>query len=127
MKKVIFAFFAVSMLFAGCAKAPRRSMEEEYRLRQERRRREAKQRREDKITSLSGLNEFELNELEKSKKQNDLNPNPGNFVFSPRENNPHGSGKILDELNDDDKQRVNKYRKSVKQKEKSGRSRVYGL
>ena len=127
MKKVIFAFFAVSMLLGGCVKAPRRSMEEEYRLRQERRRREAKQRREDKITSLSGLNEFELNELEKSKKQNDLNPNPGNFVFSPRENNPHGSGKILDELNDDDKHRVNKYRKSVKQKEKSGRSRVYGL
>ena len=128
MKKVILLLLCSIFAFAGCAKKkPRLSMEEEYRLRQQRRMQEAKQRREDSITSLSGLNSVELDELERSKKENDINPNPGAFVYSPRSQKLHGGGQILNELNDDDRKRVKDYEKSVKQKQKSVRSSVYGI
>lgn len=128
MKKVILLLLCILFACAGCAKKkPRLSMEEEYRLRQQRRMREAKQRREDRITSLSGLNSVELDELERSKRENDLNPNPGAFVYSPREQKRHGTDRFVNELNDDSKKRVRDYEKSVKQKQKSGRSSVYGF
>lgn len=128
MKKVILLLLCSIFAFTGCVKKqPRLSMEEEYRLRQQRRMLEAKQRREDSITSLSGLNSVELDELERSKKENDLNPNPGAFVFAPRSQKRHGGGQILNELNEDDRKRVNDYEKSVKQKQKSAKSSVYGI
>lgn len=128
MKKVILLILCALFAFTGCAKKkPRLSMEEEYRMRQQRRMREAKQRREDKITSLSGLNSVELDELERSKKENDLNPNPGSFVYSPREQKRHGGGQIFNELNEDDRRNVKEYEKSVRQKQKSTRSSIYGI
>lgn len=128
MKKVILLLLCSVFAFAGCVKPkPRLSVEEEYRLRQQKRMQEARQRREDNITSLSGLNSVELDELERSKRASDLNPNPGAFVYAPREQKRHGSGKILNELNEDDRKDAKKYQKSVIQKQKSGRSRVYGL
>ena len=129
MKRVILIFFAVlSVFFAGCVKEkPRLSTEEEYRLRQEKRMRRARQAREDRITSLSGLNSVELEELDRTSRANDLNPNPGSFVFSPKSENPHSSDKVMKELNDSDQKRMKDYNDSVKQKQKSGRSRVYGI
>ena len=129
MKKVILLIFCTMFICAGCAKPkPRLSVEEEYRLRQERRMKEAATRREDRITSLSGLNSVEMDELERSKRASDLNPNPGSFVFSPGEASHHGgSDRILKELDEDGQQRLKKYKKSVKQKEKSRRNWVYGL
>ncbi len=129
MKKVILLILSIMFICSGCAKPkPRLSVEEEYRLRQERRMKEAQQRREDSITSLSGLNSVEMDELERSNRASDLNPNPGSFVFSPREANHHGgSDKILKELDEDGQKQIKKYNKSVRQKEKSRRNWVYGL
>ncbi|MBR2722965.1 MAG: hypothetical protein IKB77_01430 [Lentisphaeria bacterium] len=129
MKKVILLIFCTMFICGGCAKPkPRLSVEEEYRLRQKRRMKEALMRREDGITSLSGLNSVEMDELERSKRASDLNPNPGSFVFSPGEASHHGgSDRILKELDEDGQQRLKKYKKSVKQKEKSRRNWVYGL
>ena len=127
MKKVILLFFSVLFIFTGCAKKPRLSAEEEYRIRQEKRMQRARQAREDRISSLPGLNSFELDELERSKKQNDLNPQPGSFVYSPKSKNLHSTDNVLENLNERDKKRVKEYRKSVKQKQKSGSSWVYGI
>lgn len=129
MKKVILLIFCTMFICGGCAKPkPRLSVEEEYRLRQKRRMKEALMRREDRITSLSGLNSVEMDELERSKRASDLNPNPGSFVFSPGEASHHGgSDRILKELDEDGQKRLKKYNKSVKQKEKSRRNWVYGL
>lgn len=130
MKKVILLIFCTMFICGGCVKPkPRLSVEEEYRLRQKKRRmKEALMRREDRITSLSGLNSVEMDELERSKRASDLNPNPGSFVFSPGEASHHGgSDRILKELDEDGQQRLKKYKKSVKQKEKSRRNWVYGL
>ena len=129
MKKVIFIFCAVLAVFLlGCVKEkPRLSTEEEYRLRQEKRMRQAKQRREDRITSLSGLNSVELDELERSNRENDLNPNPGSFVFSPKSESLHSADGVMKELNEGDKKQLKVYKNSVKQKQKSGRSKVYGI
>lgn len=130
MRKSLYVFLlpVLGILCAGCAKPqPRLSIEEEYRIRQERRRQESRKKREDRITSLSGLNSVELDELEKSKRENDLNPKPGAFVYSPRQENLHGTGNLMKELNDDGQKKVQQYRDSVKQKNKSGRGWVYGM
>lgn len=119
----------ITLSVSGCArpKPKRLSVEEEYRLRQERRKREARRNREDRITSLSGLNSIELEELERSKRENDLNPKPGSFVYSPKSQNPHGSDRIMKEINDDGQKKIKQYQDNVRQKNKSGRSWVYGI
>lgn len=129
MKKIFLLLFTVSIISAvsGCAKPERLSMEEEYRRRQERRQREAERSRRDRITSLSNLNDVELDELERSKRENDLNPDPGAFVFSPKSANPHSTDRITEKLNDDGRKREKQYRDSVREKNKSGRSWVYGI
>ena len=129
MKRFLLLLFISLMAVSvcGCAKPERLSTEEEYRRRQERRQREAERRRQDRITSLSGLNSVELEELERSKRENDLNPNPGAFVYSPKNQEPHNTNRITNEINDDGQKKIKKYQDSVRQKNKSGRNWVYGL
>ena len=129
MRRFLLLLFAAVVTFSvsGCAKPERLSVQAEYRRRQERRQREAARRRQDRITSLSGLNSVELDELERSKRENDLNPNPGSFVYSPKGRDPHGTDRITKELNDDGQKNVKQYRDNVLQKNKSGRNWVYGI
>lgn len=126
MQKIFFIIIAAILCCSGCAKPKRLTPEEEYRKRQERRMREY-QRQRDKITSLSGLNDVELDAIEQSKKQNDLNPEPGAFVYSVKSKNLHSTDKFINELNDDGQKRSKEYRKSVRQKQKSGKNWVYGF
>ncbi len=126
MKKVFFVLFVCMIAFCGCAKPKRLTPEEEYRKRQERRMREYQHKR-DGITSLSGLNDTELDILEKIKHDGDINPEPGSFVYSARGKNPHSSTRVLNELNEDGKKRTKEYQKSVNKKTRSGKDWVYGF
>lgn len=125
------SFFAILMMLAflcgGCAKPKRLSMEEEYRQRQERRQREARKRRSDRITSLSGLNDRELDALEQSNRENDLNPKPGSFVYSPFDKNMHSTDRVMKDLNESGRKKEKEYRKNIREKNKSGKGWVYGL
>ena len=126
MNRILFVFLLICLICCGCVKRKVLSPEEEYRLRQERRRRE-EQRRMEETTSLSGLNGFEVEALRRAKAQDDINPEPGSFVYSPHGNGPHSSERAVQNLNDNNQRNVQDYKKSVRQKRKSGSSWVYGF